>query len=343
MDERVAYVTVRDFRGHEQYKLELGDGVTVITGGNGVGKTSLLEALHMVSRGRSFRAGKEDLARRDGSGGFGVEVGWTSGRVVKVAYDGKLMQFIAEGQAKKKLLKKLKTPVVVLVPDDLHFIYGSGTAHREFFDRWFAQVDEIYDKLLKDYAKALKHRNMLLKQDDVRQEDLKTWDLSVARYGSYLGKRREQALEVVNKDLSEVYARVSGEKANVQVVLPPAKGEEEFLFELAVNEQKDRAVGHTTTGPHRDDFVLLYNGRRVSEAASRGEMKSLVIALKIVEVEMIRQRLGRRPLILFDDVFSELDEKRQATLSKSFADHQMVITAVKAPKGVGGKRVEIGV
>jgi len=154
-------------------------------------------------------------------------------------------------------------------------------------------------------------------------------------------KRREQAIEALNRELPAVYQKVSGEKALVQVEVAAALSEEVFLAELEKRQWQDKAIGHTTFGPHRDDFVLLYEGRKVSEAASRGEMKSFVIALKIIEVDMIKQRLRKSPLILFDDVFSELDDKRQATLSKSFADYQMVITAVKAPKGVGGKHAKI--
>ena len=349
-------VKLVNFRNHSRYDLDLTNDTTLILGENGWGKTSVLEAIYILLRGKSFRAVDAEILKR-GEEYYRVELEYCNGGAITATYDGKDKNFIILDKKNKRLPKKNKYPVVLFLPSDLNLISSSPTRRREYFDKVFGQFDERYSNALLRYEKALKQRNELLKNEFVTADSLFSWNLLLAKYGSQIEEFREKFLAEINEKITDIYRSIAKNEDEVLIRLAGiindfagtvdkncdgvinrgeignngADGnkisEARYLSLLERNTQKDIYLGHTSFGVHRDDFVFMFNGKVADGSASRGETRSIVLALKFIEAELIYQKTNLKPVILLDDVFSELDETRQKCLVQNFKDNQVIITS----------------
>ena len=317
-----------NFRSHENFRLEFDPQITKIVGENGCGKTSILEAIYETMRGKSFRAVDREILRR-GAEFYRVELEYMDGRRVVAVFDGDKKEFLVEDKKTRRLPKKMRYPLVLFEPDDLNLIGSSPTNRRGYFDRVFEQLSDLYGEALSRYNKALKQRNELLKKEFLRREEMFSWNVLLARYGADLQRFRKDTVERVNQRLTEVYRSIAENADEVRLeYISEIMDEEAFLRRLEDNFDKDVIVGHTTLGVHRDNYEFWFNEKVANGSASRGEVRSIVIALKFIEAGLVVEKTGKNPLVLLDDVFSELDKKRQTSLIDNFRDNQIVLTSV---------------
>ena len=296
---------------------------------NGCGKTSVLEAIYLAMRGKSFRAVDQEILKRDAEF-YRVELVYENGEKIVVTYDGVKKQFLVADKKSLRLPKKNKYPVVLFLPDDLHLVKASPTSRREYFDRVLAQLDDTYNSILSRYNKALKQRNELLKNEFVTDDMVFSWNLLLAKYGCELRKKRAMLVSEINQKLTEVYRSIAENKDKVKIISSPEEyfTESQYLAELERNFQKDKILGHTSFGVHRDNYEFIFNNKKAEGSASRGEVRSIILALKFIEAEMILKQTSKKPIVLLDDVFSELDETRQKCLVQNFKENQVIITSV---------------
>lgn len=325
----VKRLKLMNFRSHEGFRVDFEPQTTKLIGRNGCGKTSILEALYEALQGKSFRAVDREILRR-GAEFYRVELEYEDGRKVVVVYDGgsAKKEFLVEDKKARRLPKKAKYPIVLFDPDDLNLVGSSPTSRRNYFDRVFGQLSEAYVVALNRYNKALRQRNELLKQEMVDIGDLFSWDVLLTKYGAELRNMRAEFAEQMNEKLTEVYRSIAENEDEVNLVyVSEVESESEFLKKLESGFERDKILGHTSFGIHHDNYEFLFNQAKADGSASRGEVRSIVIALKFIEAEMVMKKLGQVPVVLLDDVFSELDEARQKCLVKNFQNNQIIITS----------------
>lgn len=328
----VKKITLNNFRCHSSFTLDCTKNPTQILGKNGWGKTSVLEALYIAMQGKSFRATDKEILQREADF-YRVEIEYTSGEKVSVAYEnGSTKKFLVKDKKFSRLPKLEKYPIVLFLPEDLRIAATSPQRRREYFDRIISQIDDSYSKSLSRYNKALKQRNELLKQDYVTSEAIFSWDIILSRLGVEISKKRAEFTEDINKYLTKTYQEIAKNSDTVEIKYDAyTRGVDEstYLKLLQLDFERDTITGHTNFGIHKDDYKFFFNSSPADGNASRGEMRSIVLALKFIEARLILEKLGKKPLVLLDDVFSELDKTRQRSLTKNFSDHQVILTSVK--------------
>ena len=324
-------ITLTNFRNHDHYHLDCNEDTTLILGKNGCGKTSVLEAIYILTRGKSFRASDPDIIKRE-TNFYRAEIIDDLGEKNIVTYDGKMKTFSIVDKKTRRLPKNLKYPVILFLPSDLNLISGSPSRHREYFDHLFSIIDEKYNHNLNKYEKALRQRNELLKSESTITSDLFSWNLLLAKYGTLIFNFRKEYTEKINQLLTSTYFSIANKKDSVSLFYKTEvveNNEEKYLKTLEQNFQKDLILGHTSFGVHRDDFNFFFNDKIANGSASRGETRSIILALKFIEANLIEAETHQKPIILLDDVFSELDESRRESLIKNFKNHQIIITSVE--------------
>lgn len=320
-------VKLIDFRSHEEFELLCQKNTTTITGENGCGKTSVIEAIYEALRGKSFRAVDAEIVRR-GAEFYRVELEYEDGRKVVAFFDGVKKEFLVEDKKARRLPKKAKYPIVLFEPDDLHLVGSSPVSRRNYFDRFFGQLNDGYAVALSRYNKALKQRNELLK-DDIRPGDTFAWDVMLAKYGAELARQRREWTEMVNRKFTETYRSIAENSDEVALKYESEiRDDSDFLEKLNRNFERDAVLGHTSYGVHRDTYNFIFNNVKADGSASRGEVRSSVLALKFIEAELLERTLGQKPVVLLDDVFSELDQARQKCLVRNFQNNQVILTSV---------------
>lgn len=333
-------VKLQNFRSHDSFSLECNRQTTTIIGENGCGKTSVLEAIYETLRGKSFRAVDREILRR-GADFYRVELEYCDGRKVCAVYDGQKKEFLSEDKKSRRLPKKSQYPIVLFEPDDLHLVGSSPASRRSYFDRVFSQLSDGYNVSLVRYNKALKQRNELLKSDEVRPEDLFSWDILLVKHGTELMEARRKFIQKINRRLTEVYRSIAENDDEVELEYnTEVQDESDFMRSLERNFPRDSLLGHTSYGVHHDNYEFIFNQVKADGSASRGEVRSSILALKFIEAELILEVVGKRPVVLLDDVFSELDETRQKCLVKNFQNHQIILTSV-ASQNESGECVRI--
>ena len=345
----ISSIKLNNFRCHENFEFKFKKKTSVIVGENGSGKTSVLEGVYEALRGKSFRATDVDILKREADF-YRIEVNFCDGEKTVVGFgdlvggasgsggsSGLRKQFLVGGKKYARLPKKYKYPVVLFLPDDLHLISSSPTRKRDFFDRILSEVDDGYTTILNRYEKALKQRNDLLKgYSEADFEEVSSvifsWNMMLVRYGVEIRKKRAKVVSEINERLTETYRSIADNLDEVMVRYEMQGGEVSeggYLRRLEEELKRDLILGHTGFGVHRDNYEFLFNSSDADGSASRGEVRSIILALKFIEAELIFEKSGKRPVVLLDDVFSELDEMRQKSLTRNFKDNQVIITSVE--------------
>jgi len=334
----VKKVSIENIRSHDRYSFNLSPTVTVITGDNGSGKTSLIEAVYIALQGTSFKGSDSDILRR-GAPWWRIDVELDSHLKRLITFDPNLntgrKKVAVDDKVTYRMLAKHKYPVVLFEPEDLRLLHGSPTRRRQFIDRFISQLDPIYLSALHKYERALKQRNNLLKRTNPSNDNLFVWDVTLSEYGAYIIEKRIAFIERINSQLNDLYNSIaqSGDVVSVHyshTYIGDIK--QKLLNDLHAHAEKDKILGFTSTGPHRHDVIFRFNNSPALDVASRGEVRTIVLAIKFIEVGIVEQITGQKPIILLDDVFSELDDKRQERLLTS--GHQVVISSTKLPDNI---------
>ncbi len=330
---------IHDFRNYHEQDINFNKKINLILGDNAQGKTNLLEALYITSLGRSFRTSKDSELIR-----FGAELARISSILEK---DGeKLSVEIAYYKNKKgvkidgvkidrisELLKHVYT--VIFSPEDLRIVKDEPEKRRRFIDREICQMKPLYFESLTRYKKTLAQRNSLLKEDFPDEGLLDIWDKELAIYGAkiiiYRGKFIKRLSEIskkIHSDLTENREKIDiFYEANVEVTDEETSQREVLEASFYDARKKDIARRMTSRGPHRDDMGIKIDGIDVRKFGSQGQQRTAALSLKLAEIRLIEDETGEKPILLLDDVLSELDSRRQRQLISSFDDIQIFITA----------------
>lgn len=332
---RIRKVSVQNFRSHTAKILALNLNTSLIIGKNGAGKTSLIEAVYIALQGSSFKGVDADILQRDKEW-WRVDIELEDGGVRTVAYDpsktsGK-KQFVVNGKKSYRLSVKDKYPIVLFEPEDLRLFHGSPSRRRSFIDSLVQQIDPLYSSILRRYERALKQRNSLLKNPHVTSEDLFVWNLTLSDLGAKIIEKRVYAVELLNKTINEHYKDIAQTDDELSVHYSHTlidNSAQKLLSELESKMHYDMVVKYTSVGPHRHDVLFKFNGRSALSIASRGEVRTILLAIKRIEAAMIENITGKAPIVLLDDVFSELDETRQRLITQ--VGSQQIVTTTSAP------------
>jgi DNA replication and repair protein RecF len=334
----VKKLSVQNVRSHSKFAIILSPKITVITGLNGSGKTSLIEALYIALQGSSFKGSDHDVLRHE-SPWWRIDTEFDSHAKRTITFNPSLTtgrkKITVDDKIMYRLPAKHKYPVVLFEPDDLRLLHGSPTRRRQFIDRFIGQLDPIYLNSLHKYERALKQRNNLLRRQYSKPDELFAWDVTISEHGSYIIEKRIAFIEQINSKLNDAYNTIAKSKDVVSVHYSHTyigDIKQKLLNDLLTHLEHDKILGFTSIGPHRHDVIFRFNSTPAMEVASRGEVRSIVLALKFLEVDIIEQITDTKPIILLDDVFSELDEDRQKSLLA--IENQVVITSVKLPKNI---------
>lgn len=340
---QLSRLDVINMRSYSTFSADISPRTTIILGRNGTGKTTLLEAIHILCRGTSFRGRDRDILRHNTESAE-VKLSFKNIparklRLTTVPGIAPVKQFTLDDTPTARLSAKHRLPVVLFEPDELRLLTSSPQRRRDFLDGIIARLSPTYSTVLGRYQRALLQRNELLKQFDTMPHDIWeshmfAWDVKLAELGATIVKARVQFLDHSNQQLSRLYSELADSDHSVVTrymfqgkPLPIDNLQQAFLATLERSRQTDAIKGFTGTGPHRDDFTILLDSHPASETASRGEMRTIMLAFKLLEVELQAHHSGEKPLILLDDVFSELDSARETKLIKALAPYQTIITA----------------
>jgi DNA replication and repair protein RecF len=333
-------VTLHQFRSHHEATFEFDPKVTFICGPNGAGKTNILEAIHVLFTGKSFRDNDEDLIEFDHDW-WRLE-GVLDGTTRDVRYQPaqlRAKQLHIDEVNKGRLTYRQQLPVVLFEPDDLLMIHGSPSARRRYIDDCILSLQPTYRQTLNKYERTLLQRNNLLKNKTLspaeRKDNLFVWDVSLSELGAEIITRRQEMIGLLNNKLDEIYSLIAGETQTLSIVyeskshLPPSSST--LLQELHHSLSHDVVRGMTTVGPHRDDIDFVLKGSSAKHTASRGEVRSIILSLKIAFARLVEEQHETSPVVLLDDVFSELDSVRKTKLIAMMDGYQCIITDTEQP------------
>jgi DNA replication and repair protein RecF len=327
---------LQHFRSYQDDSFEFSPGVNIVVGPNASGKTNLLEAVLVVARGGSYRVKDAELiqfeepwARLDAH----LDTGST--RTVKVVNEPRPTKTY---ELNEKLYKRLTMahtlPVVLFEPNHLQLLSGSPERRRNYLDDLLEQTTPGYGSTRLRYRRTLAQRNALLKRFSGDTAQVFPWNVRLSQLAGQIVRARHQLALQLNSTLPELYKNLSRAQTNVQTTYlsrwDPDAYETNMLRKLEVDFDLDRARGFTGAGPHREDMEVTFDCRPSSETASRGEARTAVLALKIIELQLIETARGITPLLLLDDVFSELDGGRRHALTDYLKSYQTFITTTDA-------------
>ncbi len=312
----LARLRLRDFRNYARLDTEFAPGFHLLLGGNAQGKTNILESVYLLATLRSFRGvGGAQMVRHGQKGYFvGGQVVGQGEHAVRMYWSAAERSLGLDGRPVRKLSEYLGTlRAVVFCTEDLQLVKGTGRVRRRFMDLLLVQTRTGYLALLQEYARALRSRNVLLKQRPVDELALEGFSRELVRLGTEITRLRQDLLPRLSSLAREAARRISGDGEELNLTYQPGvRGD--FAVELARSAERERTWKLTLVGPHRDDFQILLNGRAAAQFGSEGQKRTLAIALKMAQAEYLEAAHGPPPVLLIDDVMGELDVKRRSGL-----------------------------
>lgn len=330
MPLRIKRVEVRDYRNYKKFVLEPSDGLTLIVGPNAVGKTNLIESVELLTAAESFRKPQwSELVRWSAEKARAEMVAEGDGRhletVLQVTAQGK-REYLVNGKVRRRLVEVAGIiPCVVFTPDDLRLIKDSAEKRRSEIDSIGSQISPAYSQLKREYERVLRQRNQLLRDDQIEGSVGQAWTERLVEVGSRFHDARRRLFERLSPVMGEAHAEIAPGRTLESTYVAswerdgaPA-GEntvDSMRKHLSAKAREEAARKTTLSGPHRDDIVFLLNGRDARVYGSQGQQRTIALAWKLGEVKVVTEISGQEPVLLLDDVMSELDEKRRHALTR---------------------------
>ncbi len=325
-------LNIINFRSYKSRAITLHPQLNLVIGPNGSGKTNLLEALYVLTQTKSYRARDEELIMH---GQSGYSLTGTAGPIeYRVKYSTlprklKTIQTNSRSQRLEEYIGQL--PSVLFEPNSVFIASGAPAIRRAYIDGVLCGIDERYLVDLVHYKRALKQRNVLLR---ARPRDIEAqifaWDIKLVELSDHIFKQRQAFTRFLNDSATKLYAEIAGSSVVVETNYQSSSDQRDyassFLQLLQKHLKRDLIFGNTGDGIHRDDLAISFNGKPVQSVASRGEVRTLTLAYKLLEMAYIEQQTKRHPIILLDDVFSELDTRRREFLLLKLNKCQSFIT-----------------
>ncbi|MBD5496743.1 MAG: DNA replication/repair protein RecF [Lachnospiraceae bacterium] len=323
-----------DYRNYESLDLQFDKGTNILYGDNAQGKTNILEAIYVAATTKSHKGSKDNeiinFDKEEAHIRTYLEKDAIETRVDMHLRKSKSKGIAIDGQKIKKAADLLGLcNVVFFSPEDLNIIKNGPVERRRFVDMELCQLDSFYLYNLNHYNKIVNQRNKLLK-DMYMNPDLKDtltiWDSQLVSFGSKIIERRKIFTEQLNEIICEIHKKLSGGKEEILVYYNPDVSVEDFEAKLKMNQERDIKLKQTTVGPHRDDFSFMIGKVDVRRFGSQGQQRTAALSLKLSEIELVKKIAKDFPVLLLDDVLSELDSNRQNYLLNSIGDIQTIIT-----------------
>lgn len=323
-----------NFRNYDSLSIQFDKGTNILYGDNAQGKTNILEAIHLSATTKSHKGSKDrDIIQ------FGREEGHIrtylekDGMEVKVDIhlrNSKSKVIAINGQKIKKASELLGILNVVLFsPEDLSIIKNGPSERRRFVDMELCQLDPFYLYNLNHYNKIVDQRNSLLKDlylNPSLRDTLSIWDSQLVSFGSKIIERRKLFVDQINDIICEIHHKLSGGRETLVIQYEPDVTIEDFEKKCQLNQERDIKYKQTSTGPHRDDFSFLIGDIDVRKFGSQGQQRTAALSLKLSEIELVKKISKDTPVLLLDDVLSELDSNRQNFLLNHIGEIQTIIT-----------------
>lgn len=327
-------IKLSNFRNYESLELSFDKGTNIFYGDNAQGKTNILESVYLCGTSKSHKGSKDrEIIRFDqDEAHIRMMVGKDS---MSYKIDMHLRKNKAKGVAINGLpIKKARellgvVNLVFFSPEDLNIIKNGPGERRRFMDAELCQLDKLYLTDLAGYNHVLNQRNKLLK-DIAFQESLKDtleiWDEQFVQYGREIIETRRRFIDEINGIMEEIHSSITGNREKIELVYETSVTGENFYQELSKNREKDCRFKQTSVGPHRDDFSVKVNGIDIRRYGSQGQQRTAALSLKLSEIYMVKKVIKDMPVLLLDDVLSELDSNRQNYLLNSISHVQTMIT-----------------
>lgn len=342
-------------RSFEDYTLEPAEGLTFLQGPNGSGKTNLAEAMYYASAGRSFRTAFDSemirLGEEEGTILLSFSVrGVTHELKLKLSREkGKKLTLNGTPLKRKDLLGLFRT--VLFTPSELQLIKGAPVLRRRFLDMEISQVSPRYYETFLRYTRAVAQRNAAFRNALItgKKPDIDLWDMQIAGSAVYLVKKRLETIRKMNQTVPAMEGVLTGNREELEIRYVQHGSEEIrvdeewFLRKLSEAREEDARYCRTSVGPHRDDLLFLMNGADISRYGSQGQQRTAILAMKLSEAGYIREETGENPVLILDDMGSELDRGRREALLNYLnqKEIQAVITGTETPGSCEGKIVSL--
>jgi DNA replication and repair protein RecF len=327
-------IELKNFRNYEDLNISFDEGTTILYGDNAQGKTNILEAAYMSGTTKSHKGSKDKEMIR-----FGEDESHIRTVVIRGEREYQIDMHLKKNRSKGIAINKMPIKkaselfgilnMVFFSPEDLNIIKNGPSERRRFLDSELCQLDKIYLSDLTNYNKILVQRNKLLK-DMVYRPDLKDtlpiWDMQLVETGKKIIRRRKQFVEELNEIVHDIHYRISGEKEELFLRYEPNIDDIFFEDELNRAKIKDMKLCQTSVGPHRDDLLFSIGDVDIRKYGSQGQQRTSALSLKLSEIELVKKSIQDTPVLLLDDVLSELDSNRQNYLLNNICDTQTIIT-----------------
>lgn len=323
-----------NFRNYEELNISFDKGTNILYGDNAQGKTNILEAIYVSATTKSHKGSKDkeiiNFNKEEAHIRTYLEKEGVETRVDMHLRKNKSKGIAIDGQKIKKAADLMGLlNVVFFSPEDLSIIKDGPAERRRFADMELCQLDSFYLYNLNHYNKIIGQRNKLLKdmyfQPELK-ETLNIWDSQLVSFGSKIIERREQFVKQLGEIIFDIHKKLSGGKEELVIAYEPDVSIEDFEKQMKYNQDKDIKLKQTTTGPHRDDFSFIVNGVDIRKYGSQGQQRTAALSLKLSEIELVKKISKDTPVLLLDDVLSELDSNRQNYLLNSIGNIQTIIT-----------------
>lgn len=327
-------IELKNFRNYENLEISFDEGTNILFGDNAQGKTNILEAAYMSGTTKSHKGSRDKEMIR-----FGEEEAHLKTVVVRGGREYQIDMHLKKNRAKGIAIDKIPIKkaselfgilnIVFFSPEDLNIIKNGPAERRRFLDSELCQLDRIYLADLTNYNKILAQRNKLLKDMIYRpglSDTLPVWDMQLIETGKKIIRRRKQFVDELREIVSDIHYRISGGKEELFLKYEPNIDDIFFEDELSRAKEKDKKLCQTSVGPHRDDLLFSIGDVDIRKYGSQGQQRTSALSLKLSEIELVRKSISDTPVLLLDDVLSELDSSRQNYLLNNISDTQTIIT-----------------
>ena len=331
---KINSLKLKNFRNYDLLSLNLNPATNIFYGDNAQGKTNILESIYLCGTSKSHRGTKDkDMIL------FGEEESHIEAVVDKRGITYQIDMHLKKNKPKGIAINHIPIKkaselfgilnVVFFSPEDLNIIKNGPSERRRFVDMELSQISRVYLDNLSKYHRIINQRNRLLKDiyyNNSLKETLDIWDIQLVDYGNKIIEERRSFIKNVNKIISNIHKKITGKRESIEVIYEPNTGEESFEVVLKKHRDRDLKMMSTSSGPHRDDICFKVNGIDIRRFGSQGQQRTAALSLKLSEIELIKQITKDKPVLLLDDVLSELDKHRQNYLLDSIDDIQTLIT-----------------
>ena len=327
-------LSLNNYRNYSSADIHFSKGINILYGDNAQGKTNVLEAIYMLATTKSHRGNKDREIIR-----FDCDESHLRASVNKFDINHRIDMHLRKSKNKgvaidmvpiKKSADLLGLVNIILFsPEDLTIIKDSPAERRRFIDMELCQLNRIYYSNLSTYNKILNQRNNLLKQisfDKNQIDMLDIWDNQLVDYGIKIIKDRNNFINMINEIIFDIHKKLTSDKEELVIIYDKNVSEDEYQNEICLKRDMDLRYQSTQTGPHRDDISFMVNGMDVKKYGSQGQQRTVALSLKLAEISLVKKIINDNPILLLDDVMSELDSTRRDALLSYINDIQTIIT-----------------